>query len=254
MNTNDYALVIGVAQYQDKSRFKTLKGPGLDCTEFVDHLTLNWKVPRANVESVVWSPSSANAFPTRSDVDLALQRLMYSPKGRIPRKGRRLYLFTAGHCEAPGPADINVVTAESGKNGAVVYPLSKIATAIHFSALFREIVLFADGCRTAADTFSPPCLTDLPRGSARQIAAVKLLHAYACSLGLPAFEAKIGGKTRGLFSYALIEALNGKAADSAGSITDQSLEEYLRIRVGELGGAARGQEPEVYSPKPFRLL
>jgi hypothetical protein len=254
MNKKDYALVIGVARYQDKDRFAPLDGPNVDCAEFIDHLVHDGKMPKANIESVVWAPSVMHAFPTRSDVELALQSLMFSPQGKVPRKGRRLYLFTAGHCEAPGDTDINVLTAESGKIGPVCYPLSKVATAIHYSGLFKEIVLFTDGCRTAGDSCAPPVLDGLPRGSSNEIAKVRRLHAYACSLGLPAFEDEIDGKIRGLFSCALIEGLNGKAKNNDGHINNLSLEEYLRVRVGQLGGSALGQEPEVYCPKPFRLL
>jgi Caspase domain len=254
MNKKDYALVIGVARYQDKVRFASLDGPSVDCTEFVDHLVHDGQVPKANIESVVWAPSVTHAFPTRSDVELALQSLMFSPKGNLPRKGRRLYLFTAGHCEAPGETEINVLTAESGKIGPVSYPLSKVALAIHYSGLFKEIVLFTDGCRTAGDSCPPPVLDGLPRGSSSEIAKVRRLHAYACSLGLPAYEDEIDGKIRGLFSYALIEGLNGKAKNKDGHIDDLSLEEYVRVRVGQLGGSALGQEPEVYCPKSFRLL
>ena len=254
MNKKDYALVIGVARYQDNDRFTPLDGPNVDCKEFIDHLLGAGQVPSANIESVVWEPTETDPFPTQSDVQLALQSLMFSPKGNLPRKGRRLYLFTAGHCEAPGETDINVLTSESGKIGPVSFPLSKVATAIHFSGLFREIVVFTDGCRTAGDSCAPPVLDALPRASPVEIAKVRRLHAYACSLGLPAYEVDIGGTTRGLFSYALIEGLNGKANDAKGQITNASLENHLQLRVGELGGTELGQEPEVYSPKFLRLF
>ncbi len=254
MNKKDYALVIGVARYQDKVRFKSLDGPNVDCSEFIDHLVHDGQVPAANIESVVWAPDVTHPFPTHSDVQLALQRLLFSPKGNRPRRGRRLYLFTAGHCEAPGETEINVLTAESGQIGPVAYPLSKVAMAIHYSGLFKEIVLFTDGCRDAGDSCAPPVLDGLPRGSWDEIAKVRRLHAYACSLGLAAYEDEIDGKMRGLFSYALIEGLNGKAKNKDGHIDNRSLEEYVRVRVGQLGGSALGQEPEVYCPKPFRLL
>ena len=254
MNIHDRALVIGVGKYADKSRFAPLNGPTRDCEEFVDFLVNKAQVPIVNIEQVVWAPANASAFPTRSDVDLALSNLLFSSRGHTPRRGRRLYLFAAGHCEAPGPTEINVFTAECNKASLAGYPLSKVANSVLFSALYKEIVLFADGCRDPGDSLSPPMLDSLPKASGEEVAQVRLLHGFACSLGMRAYEEILGGHMRGVYSYALIEGLNGKAGDSKGRISSTSLDRFIQTRVSELGGAKNGQAPEMYCPQPFEVF
>lgn len=253
MNTTDHALVIGIARYKDEDRFPPLDGPVNDCAGFVQFLQGAGQVPPANIHQVVWDPHNADLQPFRGHIDTALDDLLYSSRG-TPRRGRRLYLFAAGHCEAAGATDLNVFTADSTRLAANAFPLHGLADAIRKSALFKQIVVIADGCRDPGDSRALPLFEALPRAPREAVKKVRLMQAYACSYSELAFEKEIDGKVWGLFSYAIIEGLNGAARDRDGKVSTDTLKEYVEARLSELGGDENGQEPEMYCPNDFELL
>jgi hypothetical protein len=249
----DLALVMGVARYVDSDTYPQLEGPPADCTKFRDWLINAASVPANQVEMVTWNPTGPQPFPTFADLNQALERLLFPARNRAPRSGRRLYLFSAGHCEAQGALDADVITADTARLIPASFPLTKIANRIRSSGLFREIVVFIDGCRTFTGTEVQPFTFNLALGSPEDVANVRYLVAFATQYNKLAYEDQFGNEVRGIFSYALMEGLSGAARDDNGNVTNQSLALYLRERVPQLRAANTDQVPEVYCPMGLQL-
>jgi hypothetical protein len=249
----DFALILGVGRYADPKTYGGLAGPPVDCTKFREWLINGADVPAKHIEQVVWAPSDPKLFPTIADVTQGLNRLLFSPRNQAPRSGRRLYLFSAGHCEAQGALDADVVTADSGPLTPSSFPITMIANRVRSSALFREIVVFIDGCRTFVGSDVQPFKFNIPRGNPVDVAKVRYLVAFATQYNQLAYEDRIEGEIRGIFSFALLEGLSGAARDANGGVTDQSLGLYLRERVPQLRSANADQVPEVYCPLGLQL-
>lgn len=248
---DDHALVVGVAQYDPESNYQRLRGPPFDCRDFAQWLVDDAGVPAKQVHSVVWSSSRTGPYPNEGNIKSALSRLLY-PRGALdPPGGRRLYLFSAGHCEASGTIDVDVVTAEARPPGVIAsFPITHAAYLIRKSGLFREIVLFVDGCRSISSEQALPYGLKLPRGPYD----TQILYAFACEHSRLAYEGIFGGRYRGVFSRALMQGLRGQAADGKKRITGESLELFLHARVTRLRAKGQDQVPEIYCPKPFTLF
>jgi hypothetical protein len=248
---DDHALVVGVARYDPGSNYQTLRGSPYDCRDFARWLIEGAGVPARQVHSVVWSSSQTTPYPNESNIKSALSRLLY-PRGALdPPGGRRLYLFSAGHCEASGTIDVAVVTAEARPPAVIAsFPITHAAYLIRKSGLFREIVLFVDGCRSISGEQALPYGLKLPRGPHD----TQILYAFACEHSRPAYEGIFGGRYRGVFSRALMLGLRGEAADGKKRITGESLERFLHASVTRLRAKGQDQVPEVYCPKPFTLF
>jgi Caspase domain len=251
LGLNDYALIVGVANYDPDSPYKPLRGPPNDCKEFRQWLLADAGVPSANIRTVVWSPRERMPYPSSGDAGEALSRVL-KPEGHLNEPGgRRLYLFSASHCEAAADLDADVITADARPPVHASFRITRIASKVRRSGLFEEIVLFVDGCRDRANTDSLPHKLRLPTGPHK----TRVLYAFACGYDSSAHERRFGTKHRGVFSKALMEGLRGGARMKSSRITASSLERFLVKRMPELCKEGQEQEPEIYCPsKPFVLL
>jgi len=146
------------------------------------------------------------------------------------------------------------LTADCDALGAVGYAITALAHEARIRGIFSEIVLFLDGCRTASGREVAVQRPEIPYSGNRRPEDVKVFYGFATLWGKLAYEDKISGSVRGVFSYALLEGLRGAAADANGVIRNQSLELYLNRRVRELRPGGADQVPHIYCPVPMRFL
>lgn len=247
---SDRALIVGVRWYDADSDYRSLKGPPHDCKEFRRWLLDHAGVLSENIHSVVWSAAKEMPYPKSSDVGSALSLLLRPANRNDVEGGRRLYLFSAGHCQATSDLEANVITADARPPVAASFPITRVAHLIRRSGLFEEIVLFVDGCRNSPMEPDSPYPLRLPTGPHD----THVLYAFACEFGRAAYERKFGRQYNGVFSKALMEGLRGAASTKLQRITGNSLKRFLQARIPQLQERHLEQTPEIYCPRPFVLL
>jgi hypothetical protein len=251
---DDYAIVVGINRYPGIS---PLRGPENDARAFRDWLVSpsGGKLPagdRKRLKLIVSSdypesdePRGAN--PTLELVEGAFYELFkLALKGKI---GRRLYVFMAGHGFAPSMGfspglDESALLMANAEKQALGYhiPGGVFVDWFRAAAAFDELLLFMDCCRDDYSRTAPhlPPFNELKRPEA---ASVKYFYAYATKWSYKAREKEVApGLFHGLFSHALMEGLNGAAADRAGRITGQTLSAYIFNRLPSLS-PEKPQEP-----------
>jgi len=141
----------------------------------------------------------------------------------------RLYLFVAGHGIAPTARDAALLAANADKKHLNEH-ISTESLLEYFSRVqhFRELVIFADCCRTQAPRAkqapAPWTDDDVRRGNVRKFFAVGadfLTKSYEEVEGLPE-------ERRGYFTRALLDGLTGGARKtSSGQVGSTALKEFI---------------------------
>jgi hypothetical protein len=250
----DYAIVVGINRYPGIS---SLRGPENDARAFRDWLVSpkGGGLPPDNPKQLQFILSSdypepdapRRAKPTLELVEDAFYELfMAAYRGKV---GRRLYVFLAGHGFAPSfgfapGLDESALLMANAEKQALGYhiPGGVYVDWFRAAAAFDEILLFMDCCRDDYSRTAPhlPPFAEVKRPEA---ANVRYFYAYATKWSYKAREKEfVPGECRGLFSYALLEGLNGAAANSDGKITGQSLANYIFNRLPSLT-PEKPQEP-----------
>jgi hypothetical protein len=266
MNTEDYAIIIGLQDYPGlvdvESGVNPLQGPENDARAFKDWVVSpnGGDVPDdslasnpIHVQMILSSqykdspfPSIFVAKPVNTDVQNAFLRLCEISEGNAaadkgPRIGRRLYIFMAGHGIAPsryGEKDekeaalLMANVRPSNFEGAYHIAGAYTASWFGYNKCFDEIFLFMDCCRE--DSLVAHLNTFLPKtGTAT---AAKRCFAFATLWSRLSREhpmADEGGRTRGVFTKTLLLGLSGAAAEpdpanpAQGLITVSSLKSFL---------------------------
>lgn len=241
MAENDYAVVIGIRTYP---AMRSLQGPCLDAEAFQEWLVDPDKgnVLPANVRMLTTedfnNPDTTN-HPFADEVhrlfeDFVEEGYLHHKSG--PPFGRRLYIYMAGHgFSEPGQmTQAALFTANAKASFAFNIAATTYAEWFRFNGVFDEIVLVMDCCRTTSlvsQITSPP----LPKttGSTRR-ANVRYFHAYAVSDGEAARERPSNGETRGIFTMALIEALDKATGDASGRLRGTDVSDYVHTLIGDI--------------------
>lgn len=164
----------------------------------------------------------------------ALQKLLFNAdrsfKGKV---GERLYLFFAGHGFASRQLnEAALYSAQATKNDPDHIAGKRYAAKIVNSAAFEEVVLIMDCCRDVdlSDSIRDPTMK-IPDRQALA-AGVRLLEAYAAGRGQQARERVLeaGGKVRGIFTHALLDALRNAKGNDQGELTGALLKGYIHDR------------------------
>ena len=117
------------------------------------------------------------------------------------------------------------------------------------SHAFKEILLFMDCCRTDMPEVSPvPIPTPIVGGG--RPTEVKVFYSWSTQWDARAWEQPLGNppQRRGVFTYALIEALESGPSDAQNRLTTKGLVGYLDIRVPELRKGDGAQRPKFRQP------
>lgn len=239
---NDHAIVVGINGYQ--AGIPVLKG----CVNDAD-LFHRWLVDGdgggldpANV-SLIRAPAPPSGKPERAQIeDIILGYYAHlTSTGR--RKGRRLYLYFAGHGvmpQSPNDEDCGLVMGN-----ALMLSLRSLlgrttAKRVLKAALFDEVVLFMDCCRQMTANVMAHCeLPDI--GDVSIAARIPFIFGLAAPWAMTAAELELphpldptqGSLWQGVFTHALLRGLR-TAVDQNGEVTSVSLKQFVRSAVQEL--------------------
>lgn len=243
LQSQSHALVVGIRHY--RSPISPLDGALNDARYFSEWLrTGGGGVQPCNVRELFSDLSSSK--PVKGMVESALTPFV--DEFLVHRKsGKRLYLYFSGHGVEPIDIleDVNVLVlmanAERSRFDRSVAPL-RAARFFHRCAIFDEVVMFADCCRTANhDGIEAAFAFERLFSALKTFTAGKLLYGFATGYGRDARETDLpdnggnGTVRRSVFTYALLEALRCAAdPDKPTRVTGASLSDYLRYRLAEL--------------------
>lgn len=243
-----YAVVVGIDAYPAVG---DLSGPRADALNFTEWL-LQTGVPRDNLRLVLADAAAkfdqaATAIPTKQLVDDALLDLITkvrSDGGHEPANWEltRLYIYLAGHGVAPTGSEAAVLMANArrGKYSDCI-GCSRYLTYFEDTRHFRELVFFADSCRTFSLSTRPqPPQIDFEPAYHPEVST---MIGFAADFGGLAYESDVPtqldlcrlSSSRGHFTRALLEGLSGNAVDpESGEVNSTSLARYIRRRVQDL--------------------
>jgi hypothetical protein len=243
-------VVVGIDNYP---AFDPLAGPVKDAKAFRKWLVEHAGVPPGNIREV-YSTDFADqngagrpaaltqpAFDAINAKFVELVNLATQNFQRLPRIGRRLYIYLAGHGITPrvsnnrlDSAALLLANAEPTTVG-VHLPGPAYADWFRQSHAFEEILLFMDCCRNAIEDieeFRVP-FTPLKGGDPTK---VKTLNVLATQWDAPSFEQPLGSpaEVRGVFTWALLEVLRTGAGRSGGRLTAMGLKGPLELMISTL--------------------
>jgi hypothetical protein len=229
VNDRDYAVVVGINAYRNQRDFRDLEGPANDAKAFVTWLKSpeGGGLPAAHVDPYVRLSDPGRRAPTAGDLQDLLRTLFTQPREEDQPIGRRLYVFLAGHGFTNSVTLSLLHAVDTHRDVPAFVSGTQWLDCFHQSALFDELVLCMDCCRDFVpdlDIPSRPCKNRLDRAGL----GVKRLYLLATGIGRGAYEQKFGEEVRGLFSYALINALVEDAIDGDGRLTAANVAECVR--------------------------
>ena len=211
----DFAVVFGINEYQDP--LDPLHGAQNDAEKFIE-----WVVDRKSDGDV--EESRIVKRLSRADVS-DVRRVVNELAAKVGSRGRRLYIFVAGHGSARSRKSAYVFGSEHSAISDACWDIVDVATQL--GGIFQEVVLFVDCCRSyTADAQPIPLTFRLPNSQPPEV----YFHCFACQFNEVSEEYESDGHVRGVFSLHLLRALHGEAADVVdydGRVTAHSLTRYL---------------------------
>lgn len=231
----DYAIVVGIDSYP---KLPPLSSARQDANLFAEWLRKpepegGGITDPARLQIIV-SPevqtSDAIAEPLQMKIDNALASFGVGDGFVI---GRRLYFYFSGHGVGVDFNNVAMLMANASKTALNSnIGLNPYLSFFHARDLFKEIVFIVDCCRDQVKRIQinpmPPIFTleaEDPPPKVKDYVFLATAH------GDQAFAVPDGN---GLLTKALVEGLNGAAADPFGAVTSQSLSDYAVKRVEEL--------------------
>jgi hypothetical protein len=243
-----YAIVIGVDQYAD-TQITTLGGASNDAKALAKALVQYAGFPSEQV-TLLASDEPAERQPTRGNI---LRRLS-NMAAVIPQDGLLLLSFAGHGIERSGQAfllpsdsqvsnDVDLLEQTAINVSQIKDRIKKIGV--------TQVLLILDACRNdpvGRANADNPLTAAYTRGfnfdvRNREVQAFATL--YATEVGHRAYEYR--EKKQGYFTWILVEALRGGAANERGEVTLAGLVKYLQERVPKRVlqdlGAGKDQKP-----------
>lgn len=227
-----YALIIGVDQYAD-TQITTLGGASNDAKTLANALIQYAGFPGEQV-TLLASDQPAERQPTRGNI---LRRLS-NMAAVVPPDGLVLISFAGHGIERGGQAfllpsdsqvsnDVELLEQTAINVAQIKDRIKKIGV--------RQVLMILDACRNDpvgranADNPLSPAYTRGFNFDVRNREVQAFATLYATEVGHRAYEFK--EKKQGYFTWVLVEALRGGAANEKGEVTLASLVKYLQERV-----------------------
>jgi uncharacterized caspase-like protein len=252
-----HAVVIGVDAYEDR-QITPLHGAAQDARALADALSSYAGFPSSQI-TLLSTSEAPQARPTRSLITQKLAQLV----GQLPEGGLIFLAFSGHGVEINGksyllPSDTRV-GGSSGilENTAIaVEDLKQMVRATGAD----QVILLLDACRNdplagrsvASSTLSPAFARAFDFDT-RNRGVKAFVTLYATAPKERAFE--YADKKMGFFTWAVVEGLSGKAANTAGEVTLSGLLTYVEETVPPLVrryvGASVDQRPW-HSTEGFR--
>ena len=248
-----WALLIGIDQYRDVDHINGLGGAVADAKALKNVLVSSLGFP----DDPEHIRLLLNGDATKSDILGALTRLKASVK-----EGDLVFVFYAGHgIEVNGAPyllsyETNAISDEDLTDTAL--PAAKFQERLRVLKA-KMLFLCFDMCRRDPLKVKRDAIAgnELKAGTVRGMdfaqAVVKgagpslVVTLYSCSPDERAFEDRL--RSRGFFSEYLEKGLSGEAADASGSVTVQSLTDYLTAQVP--AAVARAENGQKQTPYPI---
>ena len=227
-----YALIIGVDQYAD-TQITTLGGASNDAKALANALIRHAGFPGEQV-TVLASDQPAERQPTRGNI---LRRLS-NMAAVVPPDGLILVSFAGHGVERGGHAFLLPSDSQVSNDVELLEQ-----TAINVSQIrdrikrigVRQVLMILDACRNdpvGRANADNPLTAAYTRGfnfDLRNHEVQAFATLYATEVGHRAYEYK--EKKQGYFTWILVEALGGGAANEKGEVTLAGLVKYLQERV-----------------------
>jgi hypothetical protein len=266
VNDLHYAVVVGINRYPGIS---DLGGARADADQFAAWLVdpEGGALPDENVKRVSVTEddeagydSADAARPTGDEVDTALKHVRNGLLRKLEADATlwdhsRIYLYFAGHGFAPqgGEGALFLANAERDLLSRNL-ELAEYRRWCTTCAFFREVILFADCCRTRIGNYVRgygPRLDECPAPWNGKSSTYVI--GFGSTLGNPTYELPVAGDdddARGYFTGALLEGLRGAASrDESGALTAATLSAYVRTVVAERTRERRfPQEAQIVGP------
>jgi hypothetical protein len=227
-----YALIIGVDQYAD-TQITTLGGASNDAKALANALIQYAGFPGEQV-TLLASDQPAERQPTRGNI---LRRLS-NMAAVIPPDGLLLISFAGHGIERSGQAFLLPSDSQVSNDVDLLEQTAINVTQIKDRVKkigVRQVLMILDACRNdpaGRANADNPLTAAYTRGfnfdlRNREVQAFATL--YATEVGHRAYEYK--EKKQGYFTWVLVEALRGGAANEKGEVTLAALVKYLQERV-----------------------
>jgi hypothetical protein len=235
MNSQDYAVVVGIKDYPG---FRPLKGPEKDAKRVYDWLVdpKGGGLKSENCKKVDSSAEGPEPVPLQTLIDRQFKEIW--DQLRINGgSARRLYFYFSGHGVGVQEANTALLLANFSES---FYRDSALSSAGYSDRLissgkFEEVVFWLDCCRTPMlgvtglnPTFSWPRANEAAGATSYFIAYASEYQTYAYEAEAIDPDVEQSPIYKGHFTEALINGLSGEAAEAAsGRITPESLKKYL---------------------------
>ncbi len=230
-----YILAIGVDKYPNLPG-NDLRYAGADAKAFAEAMekragALHQRV----VKRLLINGGAAGDAPTRANIEDALDML------RGAGQNDTVMLFVSGHGVNDGPNYRFVPTDAAWGEQSLLKPSSAVSWYAFQDALTGangRRILFLDTCH-AANAFNQRLLGDSYEAN---------IVVYSSARGdQEAKEDPTLDGGHGLFTYALVEGVNGKARDGTGEVRAEGLQAFLKSRVRDLAAKlSHAQEPQYF--------
>lgn len=235
LNADDWALVVGIAQYPKPDFAAQLQGPDHDAMAVRDWLVdeRGGRLPPDNVvllRTADFAPvTEANAQPASGRIQQELENLA---NRTLEQPGRRLYLYFSGHGFAPVLEEAAVFTAEASTLSPAHVYVHDYLRWFRKAQLFQQSVLWVDACMNfmqSVPVVEVPLRAKVGTGvPGPAFIALAAQTKRALELEMP------DGNVHGVFTWTLLEGLRGRAANRRARVTGKSLESFLHNAMADL--------------------
>jgi len=230
-----YILAIGVDKYPNLPG-NDLRYAGADAKAFAEAMEKRaGPLHQRVVKRVLVNGAAPGDAPTRANIEDALDML------RGAKQNDTVMLFVSGHGVNDGPNYRFVPTDAAWGEQSLLRPSSAVSWFAFQDVLTGangRRILFLDTCH-AANAFNARLLSD-------SYEANIMVYSSARSDQEAKEDPTLGGG-HGLFTYALVEGVNGAARDGAGEVRADALRDFLKSRVGALAAKlSAAQEPQYF--------
>jgi hypothetical protein len=240
----DYAIVVGIDDYN--AGIPALQGCVNDALLFQEWLLDpdGGGLDPANIH-FIQSSKPPNGRPPRDEIE-NLILTYYDHQNTTGRsRGRRLYLYFAGHGVTPNPPlddDCGIVMANAVSQVLRSLPGRLTTKRVQRASLFEETVLFMDCCRQVRGRVTADC--DLPDGLGDPTLATKLrfIYGFAAQWAMTASEQMLPHPVdpkkqhmwQGVFTHTLIRGLRSAIDPATNDVNSASLKQFVINAVQQL--------------------
>lgn len=246
----DHAVIIGIDSYPG---INDLEGPYNDAMAFEEWLVApdGGGLDPANVAKKFSSdfprPHSVDdAHPALSDLEALFRPMVKNAAKSIHTEGR-LFIFVAGHGFADSQ-DMNSAALFTA-NAELLFPLH--LALIDYANFFRrtwafdEVIVIMDACRST-NALLEIRKAQLPRVNSHPNSnKVKMFIGFGTGHNQVARERNVDGTVHGIFTMALLDALNNASSNRVGNVNGSSIKEHIHNSINSFSGDISISPPEI---------